>query len=65
MKNLLKKIFPSWIWDEKAKAGILKLEDGVPVEQVEVEIPNAKTRKKIIADLDERGEVIGIEIIQQ
>lgn len=63
MKKLIKKIFPNWTWDDTAKAGILKLEDGVPVEQVELEIPNAKTRKKIIADLDERGEVIGIEII--
>lgn len=32
-------------------------------EQVEVEVPGAKTRKQIIVDLDADGEIIGIEII--
>lgn len=38
-------------------------DDHLVEEQVEVEVPGAKTRKKIIVDLDADGEIIGIEII--
>lgn len=64
MRKLFKAIFPRFQWDRKAGAGILKLQDGDPVEQVEIKIPNARTKKMFIADLDANGEVIAIEVLQ-
>lgn len=63
MKNLIKKVFPRWTWDKEARAGILKLQDGEPDHQVIVEIPEAKTKKRFIADLDANGEVLSIEVL--
>lgn len=63
MKKIIKKLFPRWKWDRKASAGILHLTDGEPSVQVEVQIPDSNTRKRFIADLDEQGEVLSIEVI--
>lgn len=50
--------------DPDTGAIYLYLADGhIAEEQVEVEVPGAKTRKKIIVDLNADGEIIGIEII--
>lgn len=50
--------------DPDTGAIYLYLTDGIPEEQVQVEVPGAtKSRKKIIVDLNADGEIIGIEII--
>lgn len=55
---------PGLEYDPETGAIYLNLSPGsLTEESVEVEVPNAKTTKKIVIDLDKNGEIIGIEIL--
>lgn len=49
--------------DYNSKSCYLLLQEGEPAEQIEVTIPEAVTKKRIIVDLDKAGEILGIEVI--
>ena len=56
----IKKTFPFFTFDKSVKAGILMLENGSPVDTVEVSLPGK--RWKLRADIDEKGEILALEV---
>lgn len=56
----IKKTFPFFTFDKSVKSGILMLENGYPVDTVEVTLPGK--RWKLRADVDKNGEVLALEV---
>jgi uncharacterized protein YuzE len=64
MSKSKEKTTPTFTWDEEVDSGYIRLREGEPDHQEEAFVEGAVSSTRIIVDLDEDGQVLGIEILK-